>query len=328
MNEQKSWTPEEIARLKALFREGSARGALAQALQRSVGSVRAKIMALGLRRGVRPWSDAEIDHLRDLHAQNLTIAEIAERLERSLDAVTTMCHRQELRRNTNALPWTEADLDRLQAMLAQGLNLAAIAAAIGHPRSSVADKLRQLKLTSSHFRQPWTVEELRLMDTFHAAGLGAAAIAERLPGRTPHAVRLKLEKRLRQQAIVVAADVVCPVSVSPGSVKAVAPLRLIGAAPVQLPHPQIPASVGEMERWLQTRDYVVLHRENGWIVDRHFLKDEEALLEFVNARRQRLGLPLFVRHGGSPARAVAVTATAAPSHHWRRSSVHRIRVSA
>lgn len=320
MIEQKPWTPLEITALRHAFAEGLSRTEIALRLGRSVGSIRAKILTMGLRRGVRPWSDADIAELRQLHAGALTIAAIAEKLGRSLDAVTTMCHRLELRRLTNAIPWTEMQIDTLKELLDLGLSLGVIAEQIGHPRASVADKMRQLNLTSGKFRQPWSAEELRNMDALYAQGLPACEIAARLPGRSAHAVRLKLEKRLRQRSgasvrTFSAAD--GAIRLSGRSNKA----RANGVA-ARLPV-AIPTSVAEMERWLRTRDYIVLHRAGGWIVDRHVLANEDALLEFVNVRRLRLNLPPFAKFGEAAAVPAAPAAPAndrAPAPHgaWRK----------
>ncbi|HYD30657.1 MAG TPA: SANT/Myb-like DNA-binding domain-containing protein [Azospirillaceae bacterium] len=310
MTDQKTWAPAEIAALRDAFADGKSRTEIARAMGRSVGSIRAKILSLGLRRGVKPWSDTEITELKRLHGTELPVAGIAEALGRSLDAVTTMCHRLELKRMTNACPWTCEQVERLKTLVDEGMSLGRIAEVIGHPRSSVADKLRQLGLTSAKFRQPWTAEELHLMDALHADGASLAEIAERMPGRSPHAIRLKLDKQLKRHPGQFPGS--APILLAPG-----AGLRLPTAAGAA-PRPQvfIPASVTEMERWLRTRDYIVLHRPDGWIVDRHHLKDEDALIEFVNVRRQRHGLPLFAKYGAMP-EPVAAPRAPAPGG-WRR----------
>ena len=58
--------------------------------------------------------------------------------------------------------------------------------------------------------------------------------------------------------------------------------------------PRTPASVDTMVRWLLSRDFVVLKKKNGWRVDQHELPSDLALVDFVNVRRERLRMSIFM----------------------------------
>ncbi len=262
---------------------------------------------------LRPWSAEDREALRALHAEQLSCAEIARRLNRSVEAVSNMSRRQGLRRRETALPWTQQDIFTLEKMLIDGRSLRQIAEATGHPRSSVADKLRQLSITSQRFRKPWTGRERETVLSLHAAGACLAAITEALPGRSLDAVQQKLQELVgpapfrvaqRQQRLEphsssgpVESAEVDPPSPSPPPLPTPSPQGRIIHDPRPAQAACIVASIEEMIRWLRSRDYMVLHRSSGWQVDRHILGDECALLEFVNARRGRLALPPYALRG-------------------------------
>lgn len=52
-------------------------------------------------------------------------------------------------------------------------------------------------------------------------------------------------------------------------------------------------TIEDVRRWLQSRDYEVVRRGAGWRVDRHLFPDDDALVEFANRCRARIGLPPF-----------------------------------
>ncbi len=254
---------------------------------------------------LRPWSDDDRDALQALHAERLSCTEIANRLNRSVEAVSNMSRRLGLRRRDTALPWTQQDLFVLERMLDEGRSLRQIAESTGHPRSSVADKLRQLSITSQRFRKPWANTERETVLALHATGASLAAIAEALPGRSVDAIQQKLQELVGPAPFRVArrrhqTTILPPTSPEPPPP---APRPLVRLMREQRP-PQpavIAASTDEMIRWLRSRDFMVLHRPSGWQVDRHALDDEAALLDFVNARRLRLSLPPFASRGGHAA---------------------------
>lgn len=326
MTDQKTWTPCEIATLRDAFIAGQSRAEIARALQRSPGSVRGKILSLGLRRGVRPWTSTDKALLTLLHADDVSIAVIAHRLQRTVDSVTKMCTRLALRRVPPAQAWTDEQLATLNRLLSQGHCLARIAKEVGHPRSSIADKLRKLDLKSGLFRLPWTDDELRVIVSLHAQGIGPAQIAERLPGRTTAAVRIKLRTMGTGPAPIVSEPAPTPMAPAPVSLAAVsravapvaglsAPSRPRLAVEAQRPVACVIASVAEMERWLRSRDYMVLHTQpSGWIIDRFILTDKDSFVEFVNTRRLRLHLPPFVNSGVEVSAPLSSPVTHSP---WR-----------
>ena len=207
-----------------------------------------------------------------------------------------MSRRLGLRRRDTAQPWTAEDLDLLSRLLDEGHSLREIAEATGHPRSSVADKLRRLSITSRRFRRPWTDRERDTVLALHREGAGLSAIAAALPGRSLDAIQQKLQElvgpspfRSARHRRPVPAPVAAP--------------RPVVSVRVAAPPPQpaaVVAGTDDMIRWLRSRDFMVLHRPDGWQVDRHVLDDEMALLEFVNTRRVRLNLPPFVTPRSQP----------------------------
>ena len=72
------------------------------------------------------------------------------------------------------------------------------------------------------------------------------------------------------------------------------------AAPLVAPAPRAPltpvaATLDDMVRWLRSRDFIVLRKDDGWRIDHHPAMDDEALVAFVNLRRARLHLAPFSR---------------------------------
>ena len=246
---------------------------------------------------LRPWSTEDREALAALHAQRLSCGEIARRLDRTAEAVANMSRRLGLRRRDTAQPWTAEDLDLLSRLLDEGRSLREIAEATNHPRSSVADKLRRLSVTSRRFRRPWTDRERDAALALHREGASLAMIAAALPGRSLDAIQQKLQEL-----------------VGPSPFRSARPRRA-DATPVAAPRPPvavrvisrppqpafIAAGTDDMIRWLRSRDFMVLHRPDGWQVDRHMLDTEMALLEFVNTRRSRLNLPPFATRHCQPA---------------------------
>ena len=311
MSEHRLWTSEDIVRLSEAYRSGTSIAVIAGLIGRSTGSVRAKVLVLGLRRGTRPWSEEDRALLRRLYDAETSTSEIARTLDRTVDAVTRMCNRLGLHRDSGSQPWTEAHLRQMELMVQQGHSLNAIASATGHPRSSVADKLRHLNMTSLRFRQPWSADERHTLRRLHAAGADLDQIVAALPARSAVAIRLKLASMTRSGQTQARSRTTPSVPARTNTVST--PSRRVPAAPKSqeismpvalTPAPRtssLPASIGDMERWLRSRDFMVLHTDKGWMVDRHALPTESAFIEFVNVRRRRLNLPAFVKVPGSNA---------------------------
>ena len=210
------------------------------------------------------------------------------------------------------LPWTELDLAQLRLLCEQRLGDEEIAARLGRTQRAVRTMI--LRLGGERLREPsapWTEAELEIVSRLHASGVICASIAEALPGRTPIAVFRKLcrlvgpapsaeakrawRRTKRPEAPAKSLSLATTVPAAQQAVKAAeAPIRLYRPIPPQPPQHPIPATVDAMVRWLRSRDYVVLHRSEGWQIDHHHLQDDDSLVLFVNLRRARLHLPSFV----------------------------------
>lgn len=283
----------------------------------------------GRREELRPWTAADHDLLRRIHAEGASNTEMARQLGRSGEAVSNMSRRLGLRRRETARTWSAGELRLLRRMLEDGASLKQIAEVTGHPRSSVADKLRRLNVKSLRFRKPWTDDERQTVLALHAGGASLAEISRAIPERSPDAVQQKLQElvgpapfRSAQRQHIAAtvkakveAKAATPVAANTDYKPAARPAApiVINSTLAASPSPAraavrtirekreaaviITASTDEMIRWLRSRDFMVLTGQSGWQVDRHQLDDESTLLEFVNTRRRRLNLPLFVRPG-------------------------------
>ena len=93
-----------------------------------------------------PWSEQELEALRELSAQSLEEAEIARRLGRTTRAVRTMILRSVGKRRRDAFrPWTDGELETAKRLHAAGALCAVIAQALpGRTPVAVFRKLCRL----------------------------------------------------------------------------------------------------------------------------------------------------------------------------------------
>ncbi len=203
--------------------------------------------------------------------------------------------------------WSEQDLALLNELSGMSLDDDEIARRLGRTRRAVRTMiLRTGGKALREARQGWSEAELATVARLHAAGMTCNTIADSLPGRSPLAVFRKLcrlvgpapsavAKRTKKRPAppVVEAMPAPPVAeIRPAP--PVAPIRLpVRFVPPPPPTEPLPATVDAMVRWLRSRDYVVLNRNDGWQVDHHRLGDTGALVDFVNLRRVRLRLQPF-----------------------------------
>ena len=236
--------------------------------------------------------------------------------------------------------WSPSELEQLEALRHQGHADVEIARRLG--RSQRAVRTAILRLGGPHLREatrPWAPAEEELALALHAGGTGCAAIAEALPGRTELAVFRKLRHLVgaapfstarraqpapaEPQPFAPTPDAVpLPELVAPSADPVAGPVAPPVAAPaaalpVAANQPgrapwqpgdgrslsRAPASLDTIVRWLRSRDFVVLKKKVGWRVDQHELKSDLALLDFVNVRRQRLRMPVFLLVEDEPASA-------------------------
>ena len=197
-------------------------------------------------------------------------------------------------------PWSEQDLDRLRALCEQSLDDAEIARRLDRTPRAVRTMI--LRLGGRRLRdasRPWSDHELETAIKLHASGVICAQIAKSLPGRTPVAVFRKLCRLVGPAPSAEAKrswragkrPVEQPKA--PEAPIRIATPRIAPAAP-RPPHQPIPASLEAMVRWLRSRDFMVLRKDEGWRIDQHHLCDDDALVAFTNLRRARLHLPPFV----------------------------------
>ena len=215
--------------------------------------------------------------------------------------------------------WSPSDLEQLKALHHQGHADTEIAKRLGRSQRAVRTVI--LSLGGRHLREatrPWTPAEEELALALHAGGTGCAAIADALPGRTELAIFRKLRHLVGAAPFSTARRARAIPAEPEGVAAAAAPAPLpdlalpVEPAPPEAPTaanqpgrppwhpgdgrslPRIPASLDTIVRWLRSRDFVVLKKKVGWRVDQHELKSTEALLDFVNVRRQRLRMPVYL----------------------------------
>ncbi|MEI6558280.1 MAG: hypothetical protein WCO00_07705 [Rhodospirillaceae bacterium] len=201
--------------------------------------------------------------------------------------------------------WSEHEVSQLRACCEANLSDPEIARRLKRTERAVRTMI--LRLGGQPLREatrPWTDGECDLIRQMHAAGANWAAIAAALPGRTPLAIYRKLGHLVGAAPFAARRRVRPPAAAAPAAPKAGPPPAVPVAAnqPGRPPwRPQvIPgaartlASIDTMVRWLRSRDFMVLKGPFGWRVDQHELKTDLALVDFVNVRRMRLRLPVFV----------------------------------
>lgn len=99
-----------------------------------------------------PWADAELETLKKLHAEGLTMSVIAGRLRRSRNSIITKCHYLKLPKREDGrggLRRTVFDADKLvilQRVFDEGLSIPGMAAACGVTVDQLRRKLENMGL--------------------------------------------------------------------------------------------------------------------------------------------------------------------------------------
>lgn len=127
------------------------------------------------------WTTQEIRFVEKHHG-TLSVADIAEHLGRTRAAVKTMVHR--LGGGAEYRFWTQAEKDVLQAHYAAGAEITTVMAML--PGRTLAS-IRTMSDTLGISRRRWRPEEKHILKKYYVTeGIN---VAERLPGRTPSAIR-------------------------------------------------------------------------------------------------------------------------------------------
>lgn len=233
--------------------------------------------------------------------------------------------------------WSKQEMSQLKALYDQTLSDDEIAKRLNRSRRAVRTMI--LRLGGEHIREAtraWTDSECELVLSMHANGASCATIAIAMPERTELAIFRKLshmvgaapfaaarKRRLTQApapepppavAEPPAAKAEAPSIAETPAAKAEGPVPEPSGIRVAANEPGLPpwqcrpasgvartlATVDAMVRWLRSRDFVVLKKKSGWRVDQHDLKTDLALVDFVNIRRERLRLPVFILAASEP----------------------------
>lgn len=106
---KRSWTAEEVARLRQMRENGITISDMAIELNRSNDSVYQKLRELGYTETVRNWTEEELARLEELRGQGATYEQIGRELNRSPSAVRGMVSRQLAARREKGQGQAEAD---------------------------------------------------------------------------------------------------------------------------------------------------------------------------------------------------------------------------
>ncbi|MEI6557701.1 MAG: SANT/Myb-like DNA-binding domain-containing protein [Rhodospirillaceae bacterium] len=219
-------------------------------------------------------------------------------------------------------PWSQQDLIRLRRLCQEGLDDEEIARRLGRTRRAVRTMI--LRRESRRLRtapRPWSETEIQTIIRLHARGTICSVIAAALPGRTPIAVFRKLCRMVGPAPSMLAKHTARRAAKRSGP-PAAAPALTIRLHPAAPPSQPVPATIEAMVRWLRSRDYIVLHKDDGWRVDHHCLSDDDALVQFVNLRRERLRLAPFLLEEAPPMPAV-IAFHAGHHSRWSRGWTNR-----
>ena len=190
----RDWTAEDDRQVM----DGYLAGATAEEIARRIGRTRAAVSSrasyIGAAALVR-WSAEERALLRELHDDNVPVAEIAAQVGRSESMVVAGIawlarHRERLAGNRARGPWLASEDAKILAMRADGESVAAIADEVRRTVSSVRARLitlqdraraeefyaqdRAMKFSTAYF----------LSSDIRPASLTAALLGDPLPGRS------------------------------------------------------------------------------------------------------------------------------------------------
>ena len=202
----KLWTQEEVEKLERLRSEGKSRKEIAEALNRSYASLNARMnearSSEPLRRTAsrtgEPWTEAELQTLKDARARGETIASIARLLDRSLLSIDVQLtrhvrqvspHRSMLYREAALCrrSWTQEEHDSAMRLREQGLTYKAIGLTLGRHAASVQSRLTRSAANGwpGRFNHQLTGEETAQIARLYHDGKTISQIhAEELPHRS------------------------------------------------------------------------------------------------------------------------------------------------
>jgi len=169
------WSDEDLHAIEKYYKAGCSDKVIAERLsfKPSAGAVKQKRVRMGLTAWkfatkYTPWSEAEIDELGALAAQQLSLTEIAARLpiKRTTAAIYTKLSDLAIK-YTDSRPakWTITDISVLHTLYNRGLRPEAIRDALSIPRSVQAVRTKMSDLKLSHRKGRGTDQPVKSEDT-------------------------------------------------------------------------------------------------------------------------------------------------------------------
>lgn len=162
LNAGRPWTDEDCSALRDLYRSGCSMEEICAKLHRRKCGVVKQLSRLGLvptkhARAGLPWTSEEDELLDDLLKCDYTIAQIAEKMERTSFAIFCRLEKRQgnaARGEENLFsdqlpPWRYEDTKKLRQMFQQGKSIPEMAVYFHRPESSISARLFYLGLTKS-----------------------------------------------------------------------------------------------------------------------------------------------------------------------------------
>ena len=159
------WSDEDLHAIEKYYKAGCSDKVIAKRLsfQPSPRAVKQKRVRMGLKTWkfatkYAPWSEPEVDKLRDMAAQQLSVAQISARLPNQRTRMATFAKLNDLGiKYIDSRParWTNADVSLLRTLHSRGLSVEAIRDALSAPRTlpAVRTKMWNMKLYFSKGRE-------------------------------------------------------------------------------------------------------------------------------------------------------------------------------
>lgn len=170
-----SWTPDEIASLKAKFFADDRMEDIAESLGRTLFAVQSRVVEMGLRRNsLRSWTEMEDQYLVDEYG-GVATATIASFLGRTVAATYARAYTLGLT-ETHPPLWSLWEDAQLAEGYKKGIPALQLAALIGRPVSGVLSRASLLGLKSKNWNPAWTEPEKMLAATLAEQGISAREI--------------------------------------------------------------------------------------------------------------------------------------------------------
>lgn len=158
-------------------------GDIASALGVSVSAVQSRAFAHGIKAPPKKAAASALE-VRELKAQGLTVAEIAERLSLSRGQVDSRLYRTRCNESSwkpSPRPaWSAERTERLIQMIKKGYSPKVIAAELGVSVGAIRSKARKMGLVLPVGYKSYSQEDIDLAYQMKAAGMTNAQIAEKL----------------------------------------------------------------------------------------------------------------------------------------------------